>query len=666
MSLLVQGGYVVLAAFPAGDPYDAAAQLLAEHHRAAIVRFDPAQLDPVKAALVAAAPRNVALVMHPDQIDFAFARRFLQLATTIDDDPFVDFAFGYVTGATADEATALARRGTTRKPKARPRHGQLAGGEGEPDAAKLARELEALKGRDTITFIGHGYPGEVVGGPRAADLAGLVFDDAVVLNVACYTGVTHRWFEEDYQRGVLAVKVVPAADSFCLALLRTGVVGYTAYVCPRPAGPELDTDLAALERGGLSLGEARRRDYDKTVLGFLGFGEERMNLLSVAGGEKIEAGGDVVRTMMLEGATGGVLFGDPACVPFAPDIDHAPLDVRWEPAGDDLRLTAHADLRGLYLQCADPTAKWGNTMAMKVHARVPLGDRLVRDVVVDELRIGRDQQPSRVLWATETDQGERFVQLKINFPRGERMLGELRLVAHVATTKDPAAARERGGEVQRVAPRSTDLKSTVIQPFMLDRAAKREVSRETLQLALDASASFVGGDVPADAMAKLAAAKSEGFRAVCVLLECGHTHFRTVDLLRATWQPGDERHLIALASGPELPNYASWSVWRGLACADTPAVRKLLRDRFAAEEDAGIYMSVAGALAALGVHEVSQAIGDRVLEFRPGWVGVEPHLIDALGHLGDDKAIAALREIAGDPKCRNAAAAKAWLGRLDK
>ena len=68
-------------------------------------------------------------------------------------------------------------------------------------------------------------------------------------------------------------------------------------------------------------------------------------------------------------------------------------------------------------------------MAMKVHIRVPLGDRQVEDVVVDELKVGRKDQPSRVLWAVEEDRGDRFLQLKVNFPRGERMLGNLSLVA---------------------------------------------------------------------------------------------------------------------------------------------------------------------------------------------------------------------------------------------
>ena len=42
-------------------------------------------------------------------------------------------------------------------------------------------------------------------------------------------------------------------------ILRSGVLGYTAYTCPRPAGPELDTDMCAVMIEGLSLGDARRR-----------------------------------------------------------------------------------------------------------------------------------------------------------------------------------------------------------------------------------------------------------------------------------------------------------------------------------------------------------------------------------------------------------------------
>ena len=61
--LTAQADYLVLAAVPAGDPFDVVAKALADHHRAPIVRFDPADLQPLRAQLIAAAPRHVALVL---------------------------------------------------------------------------------------------------------------------------------------------------------------------------------------------------------------------------------------------------------------------------------------------------------------------------------------------------------------------------------------------------------------------------------------------------------------------------------------------------------------------------------------------------------------------------------------------------------------------------
>ncbi len=691
--------YVVLAAFAPTDPFDAAAQKLAEHRHAPIVRFDPADLSGVRQALAQAAPRNVALVMRPEQIDFAFQRRFLQLATEVDDDPFVDFAFGYITGRTADDAVALVTRDIERQPSAEPpRLATVAGGVEKSvvvsrphvlrrqrldgfeiycagdkafpkdgrDLAFLAEQLPKLAGRDVVTFAGHGWPREVVGGPTFAELDGLRLDDAVVLNVACYTGVTHAWFEDDYRAGRTVRHELPLDESFCLALLRTGVVGYTAYLCPRPAGPELDTDLAAMVADGLSLGDARRRDYDKTVLGFLGFGEERMELDDLRDGDALPPHPDPVRDMMLEGATGGVLFGDPAVVPFAKRDDESPVAIDVKDEDGALRVHASAALVPLYLDCADPTARFGKSMAMKVYARLPIGDRLVEDVVVDDLRVGSTRLPSRVLWAVEDDHGERFLQLKVNFPREERMLAGMSMSARVVTTDDAARAKTRGGEVQPPRIMSKDVKSRAIQAFMLERAKARDVSRKALQAALDASAAELGDKtVELGSLERLASFGSEGFRAVCVLLEVGHAHYHTWKLLEATWHPGDERHLISLATYGDLPNYASWQVLEGLGVADTPEVRRYLLDRLANEPDAGLYMAAARGVAHLGARDAAAAIGDRVLEQRDGWSGVERYLIEALGELGGPDAIDRLERIAKELGPDSRKSALYALGKLD-
>ncbi|MBL8753906.1 MAG: hypothetical protein JNK15_11465 [Planctomycetes bacterium] len=690
----VRSDYVVLAGFAAEDPFDAAVQVLARHHRARVLRFDPANVAPLLPDLVAAAPRYVALVLRPEQIGFGLQRRFLELATRLDADPFVDFAFGYVTGRDAAAAVALARRGIERKPHEATSIALAAGGCAQSSVQSVPfllrqRRLDSLQilgagddrtrdlpfwrtnlpklhGRDVVTFAGHGYPHEIVGGPTFAELVGLDLAGSVVLNVACYTGVTGPWFEDDHGRGIVAQREVASAESFCLAVLDTGVLGYTAYLSPRPAGPELETDLAALVATGLSLGDARRRDYDKTVLGVLGFGEERLQPQPIGAGAKLPAAPDDVRDIMLEGATGGVVFGDPACVPFVAMSAEEPVSTTVQLVEHEYRIKARCPASDVFLHCSDPTARWGQTMAMRVYGRTPIQGHVV-DFVVDELRIGGKVQPTRVLWAIEDDHGERFLQWKVNFPRDGRANGALLLTARVLTTADEAAGKRRGGEVRRRSERSPDVRSRELQPFLLPRAAAREVSPEAMQAALDASAALLGVEgAPADALERLRARKSEGFRAVCVLIEVGHVHVATWQLLHATWQPGDERHLLGLASQPELPQWGMWAALGGLSCADTPAVRAFLLARLPNETDSGHAMSIAEALARLGERSAVAPIAAHVLAFRSEWSGVEADLLQAVATIGGPDAVRQLEAIGRHAGCTRPDRIAQLLDRLDR
>jgi len=678
------GASLVLAAVGEGHPFDRAAQRLAEGRGAEIVRFDPADLSPLRDRIRDLAPRYVTLVVTPEQLDFDLQRRFLQFATELDDDPFVDFSYGYVTGRDGAAALALVERGLARRPVAPERVVRVGGGAREStrrtqpfglrtgaipgewwsvagerrfpeegrDRAFMAQHLPALRGSDAVEFIGHGWPHEVVGGPEARDLAGVDLDGAVALNVACFTGVTHRWFERDYRAGAVHLRTVPLEQSFCLAALDTGLLGYTAYLCPRPAGPELDTDLADLLVGGASLGDARRRDYDETVLGFLAYGEPRLDLARFEDGARFAPVRDAVRDMMLEGATGGVLFGDPEVVPFTADVDRAPVDVVCAPSERGVRVEIAVPRALLGTQCADQTAKWGSKMAMKVHARVALGRAVPTEVQVLELSLGGTAVASRLIWAFEEDRGEHFVQLKVYWSRDDMPRGDVRAVVQVRTSRDPAALVKRGGEIHPApsapavaAKRASG--SRTLDADILACAARRRVSEEAMQITLDASAQLRGvAGVAPDIQQRFAALGSEGYRGVCVLIEVGHTHAYVRRLLPLVWSPGDERDLLVLAQRDDLPNWADWTALAGLGASDTPEVRRYLLGALASERDAGRYMSIAEALAELGMTEVAAAVGDRILEQRQGWSGVEGYLIDVLGSLGGDDAVDRLSQIA--------------------
>lgn len=96
--------YIVLAAMDEANPYYRAAERLAAHHGAMIVRFDMNDLDALLTELKYRQPRYAAVVIEPSGIDTNTVRRFCMMSTRVDADPFCDFAWGFITGATADEA----------------------------------------------------------------------------------------------------------------------------------------------------------------------------------------------------------------------------------------------------------------------------------------------------------------------------------------------------------------------------------------------------------------------------------------------------------------------------------------------------------------------------------------------------------------------------------
>ncbi|MHC4341595.1 MAG: hypothetical protein ACYSX0_15465, partial [Planctomycetota bacterium] len=489
-------------------------------------------------------------------------------------------------------------------------------------------------------------------------------DGAVALNVGCYTGVTHDYYERDWQDGRLRRKTIPLKESFALGVLRSGVVGYTAYLCPRPAGPELDTDLCALVAAGATLGEARRRDYDKTVLGFLGFGAERLDLKHYEDGVKLGRATDSVRDIMLEGATGGVLFGDPALRPFEERPGDHPVQVETSRKASKLRVDFSCAPHAIFLQCNDPTAMFGDTMAMKAYARVPLGESHVVDVAVESIKVGAAEQPSRLIWAVEEDQGARYLQMKAMMPRAK-----LALLLHatfiVETTSDAAKANVRGGEGQKVRPASKDPSSAKIEPFMLEAAAHHKVSRKALQAALDANAAELGGG-DLRKRNSLATFGSEGFRAVCALIEVGHHHYRTEELLKATYRKGDEKHLLDLAAMGDLPNFGSWTVLRGLGVTQSKKARKYLLGVLETKKDAGLFMSAAKGLAHMKEKRAVKPVGEQLVKCEELYAGVERHLIGVLSDIGDRSCVRYLEAYGKDARARHPDLAISHLERIDK
>jgi len=93
------------------DPFhEAAAALAAWRKGHLVVDFDPRAPERVAPRLRELGARWVALVLAPEDIDTNTQRRFLMAAARLDDDLFVDVAFGYVTGTPATPPLALVER----------------------------------------------------------------------------------------------------------------------------------------------------------------------------------------------------------------------------------------------------------------------------------------------------------------------------------------------------------------------------------------------------------------------------------------------------------------------------------------------------------------------------------------------------------------------------
>jgi hypothetical protein len=479
------GDYLVLDLAGADDPYHAAATRLAELRKGEIVAGDPHDLKPLLDVLKQKEPRYVAVVVRPEDLDINLARTFLKMATQVDADPFVDFAYGFITGDTPDVALALVEAGVKTERERRKATlavaavgdqsilksavhaqqfplrtrtlpqlwGQIAGGEnfaGGRDAAFIKNLMPQLQGKSMVMFAGHGYPGEILGGPTWKDFEGLKFDGAVVLNIACYTGVTGRWFEDDQAAGVRRERTVPRGESVCLAALRTGPAAYVGYACPRPAGPELFLDITALAAEGLSVGEARRRDYNRVVLAHMAQGFGGLRADEYADGDRVRPPRNVVRDLLLDMATGGMLFGDPAFTPFVAQPGEAPVEVKTERAGEHFLVNVAVGGQHVFFQCSEPLATWGEEQlpTLRVMARVPLGDDHVAEVKVKDLRPLDQFDHRRLVWAVEDDRGQRFLHLKVYFPQPApeklaTLMAGARAVFDVKTTRDPDEAQTR-------------------------------------------------------------------------------------------------------------------------------------------------------------------------------------------------------------------------------
>jgi hypothetical protein len=351
---LVAGPYLVLVDPGKDNEFLPAARAMAALHGATIKHFDPKKLDRTLAELRKAPPRFVVFVLPPEKIDVDLVHDILMMATRVDDDPFVDFEYGFVTGRDGAAALRFVKRieaawkrdfGTTVRAKA----ALFGSWEGsvlpsttgqslsalkalgfeatasfvktrDPEATrrKVARQaLADCQGKDALLFFSHGYPHSMEFCYRAKDLREWKTDlsPAILVNCACYNGAPGRWFEAG-PKGPIDRGLVAREDSVALAVLDSGVAGYFAGVDPWH-GPLAMQVFAHVTDDGLRLGEAAKRMHDRLALDFLPGRIRFEPTLKIK--DRFSGEGTVNRR---HNGAGMIFYGDPALAPFAKKAKH--------------------------------------------------------------------------------------------------------------------------------------------------------------------------------------------------------------------------------------------------------------------------------------------------------------------------------------------------------
>jgi len=162
----------------------------------------------------------------------------------------------------------------------------------------------------------------------------------------------------------------------------------------------------------------------------------------------------------------------------------------------------------------------------------------------------------------------------------------------------------------------------------------------------------------AAAVRALAVRGHDGYLAVVSLVRGNGTGPSYFELVRATWQPGWESDLLAVARDEHVPLHAGAAALEALGAVDTPEVRRLLVDTLR-DDDTDLVRFVGATRAAGALREpgATRAIASKLA--RRNWAGGRRDFLAALGRIANDDARAAVLAYLEKPPRRQAALAVA-------
>ncbi len=434
------GSLVLMTDLDEADPYWPVVERLREaKNPVAVLSYEPGRIEGVELELRRVLPEFAIVVTRPERIDVNLHLDLLELSSRLDDDPFVDVAFGYVTGASPVETLAFVDRflavakkrnalpksilefgpaQNARTSQSGPRQHAVAKGWKQSDLyhgplEDLLDGKRPLAGYGVLRAGGHGMPDGVVDGLKGADLRSRRLDlsPAIYFSGPCYCGVTGPYFE--MQSGAVHRKLVRPEESFALAAIASGVTALFAGLDP-DRGETTSQEMEHLWIEGGALGHAVKGTYDGCVLALR---RPTFELYRYADGK-----GRPYRDLaeqMIGAAAGRALFGDPTLVPFAAAAK-PPFPVKQKGRRDGFELVWSADEAPTSYWMANDVFRCDGGWTHRIqfaHELPPDQIRAIRSFEVAELKAKRGPLEGRFATAmVERWGGRAYVHVYVVFP----------------------------------------------------------------------------------------------------------------------------------------------------------------------------------------------------------------------------------------------------------
>ena len=327
------GAHVVLTNLETRDARWKAAERLAKHRGAKVVRFKGSDVRSAATALARAGAEFVVLAVDPATVDMNLHQEVLEVCRGLDDDPMPDFHFGYLCARDGADLSALVDRILER---------EAAAGADAPVAASVVAATppgDHLKALDLLLHFGHGMPWEVVDGLTAEQVAALELSRGpVVFSGACFNGVLSRSYHPSAYHLVFGKPLEVAPERLLsLAWVHAGATALLAAL-EGDRGEMATAEWERLrERAGTlgeTIGHQYRLAFTSLPSDFEGFPRY------VPGARKRMSFYDV----MLRGMVSRILLSDPAFRPLRAPLDppSTALEVRHDPAAKTVVVTSTA------------------------------------------------------------------------------------------------------------------------------------------------------------------------------------------------------------------------------------------------------------------------------------------------------------------------------------